>query len=191
MPKNALQVFETDIQGCVKVLFQRHMDPRGTFEESWHMEKFLARGLPTRWPQDNVSISFKHTLRGLHYQTKNPQGKLVRCFGGTIWDVCVDIRPTSPTFGKWTGCFLTWEHPLGFFVPPGCAHGYVVLSESAMVHYKCTRLYNQEADTGIRWNDASLAIEWPLEKGTELIVSPRDQKLPLFSDVFPDQPRSG
>lgn len=177
-----LEVFPTRIAGCVKILFPNHLDPRGTFEETWHMEKFLRAGLPTRWPQDNMSISFKNVLRGMHLQKHNPQAKLVRCFAGSIYDVCVDLRPGSETFGQWEACYLNWEHPLGFFIPPGCAHGFMVTAESAMVYYKCSRMYDQASDGGVCWNDPDLKIEWPFEKGAELMISPKDQTLPSFRD---------
>lgn len=130
--------------------------------------------------QDNHSLSQQHTLRGLHYQRSPGQGKLVRCTRGRIWDVAVDLRPHSPTYGKWHGLELDSEQHQQFWIPPGFAHGFCVLSEVAEVQYKCTTTYNSQTEAGIAWDDPDLAISWPVERP---ILSERDQNNPLFSSL--------
>lgn len=179
-----MKVHSTRIEGCKVIEFDHHIDPRGVFQEAFNQERFGAFGLPTEWAQDNATISFKHSLRGLHLQRNNPQGKLIRCFGGEVFDVCVDLRPESPSFMQWEGIFLNWERPLGFYVPPGCAHGFFVTAEAAMVYYKCTTLWDRESDGGIAWNDAQLRIEWPIPRDVRPIISPRDQALPCARDYL-------
>jgi dTDP-4-dehydrorhamnose 3,5-epimerase len=175
----------TDIEGVRVLEFDQHVDARGTFEEAFNSRPFGAIGLPTDWAQDNMSISFGKVIRGLHVQRKNPQGKLVRCFAGSIYDVGVDVRKGSKTFGRVFGMHLGWDKPYGLWLPPGVAHGFCVTAQSAMVYYKCSSHYDPETDGGIAWNDPELDIQWPMLVGTQPIVSPKDQALPRLADFQP------
>ena len=152
-------------------------DERGFFTETYHAEKYQAAGLPVSFVQDNFSFSKRHVLRGLHFQRKHPQGKLVYVLQGEIFDVAVDLRRDSPTFGQWEGMVLSSENRLQFFIPAGFAHGFVVLSESAAVMYKCTDFYHPEHDAGIIWNDPDVAIAWPVEAP---VLSSKDAQLPAM-----------
>jgi len=158
-------------------------DDRGWFMETFHAAKFAAAGLPTEFAQDNHSKSRRGVVRGLHYQLQEPQGKLVRCVQGSILDVAVDIRRSSPHFGKWTGVELTAENKLMLWVPPRFAHGFSVLSETAEVIYKCTTLWHPASDRSLLWNDPAIGIDWRV---AEPIVAPKDAAgVPLAeADVF-------
>jgi len=156
-------------------------DARGWFFESWEARKFAAAGLDVAFVQDNYSRSVKDTLRGLHYQIRQPQGKLVRVTQGEVFDVAVDIRKSSPTFGKWVGTILSGENKDQLWVPPGFAHGFYVLSESAEFFYKCSDFYAPEHERTLRWDDPALGIVWPL-KG-EPLLSPKDQQGKLLADA--------
>lgn len=149
-------------------------DERGFFMETWQQKKFeeLVTGKPTTFVQDNHSKSKKGILRGLHYQTENTQGKLVRVVSGEVFDVAVDIRKDSPTFGQWVGEYLSVENKRQLWIPEGFAHGFYVTSEEAEFVYKCTDYYNPAAEHSIIWNDATLDIKWPLE--SEPVVSTKD-----------------
>lgn len=162
-------------------------DARGYFVESWQRDRYALAGLPADFVQDNESGSVRHTLRGLHYQLGNPQGKLVRVCAGEIFDVAVDIRRSSGHFGRWFGTTLSGRNRAQLWVPPGFAHGYLVLSEHAVVVYKCTALYAPADERTILWNDADLAIDWPLGAGTSPLISARDgQGAPLSAaELFP------
>lgn len=150
-------------------------DPRGFFMETWHAEKFREAGLDRAFVQDNHSGSVRNALRGLHYQLCRPQGKLVRVVAGEIFDVAVDLRRSSPTFGRWTGMILSAANRLQLWVPEGFAHGYYVKSERAEVIYKCTDVYVPEEERTLRWDDPNVGIEWPL--GAEPpVVSAKDAK---------------
>ncbi len=149
-------------------------DPRGFFIETWNRKKFAEAGLDPDFVQDNHSSSVKNTLRGLHYQIENSQGKLVRVTLGEVFDVAVDIRRSSPTFGRWVGEILSAENKKMFWIPPGFAHGFLVLSEIAEFQYKCTDFYNPAVERCIIWNDADLGIKWPCEDPAKLILSPKD-----------------
>jgi dTDP-4-dehydrorhamnose 3,5-epimerase len=151
-----------------------HRDARGFFLESWHEERWRSLGLPARFVQDNHSHSTRGTLRGLHYQTEKPQGKLVRVVSGVVFDVAVDLRRSSPTFGRWVGETLTASDQRQLWIPPGFAHGFYVLSDSADVLYKCTEYYLPAADGAVRWDDPELAIPWPLLSGCPPILSAKD-----------------
>ena len=155
-------------------------DARGFFLETWKKETFRTLGVHDDFVQDNWSRSEKGVLRGLHYQVNHPQGKLISVRTGSVYDVAVDIRPGSPTFGKWHGEVLSVENKLQIYVPPGFAHGFCVLSETADFTYKCTDYYHPEDEAGIRWNDPELAIQWPI---SDPLVSGKDKKLPLFSET--------
>ncbi|MGE0445978.1 MAG: dTDP-4-dehydrorhamnose 3,5-epimerase [Vicinamibacterales bacterium] len=170
-----------DIPGVVLVQPAVHRDPRGFFLEAFHAEKFAAAGLPTAFVQDNHSLSTHGTLRGLHLQVRKPQGKLIRAIAGEIWDVAVDVRPGSDTFGKWTAVTLSADNFTQLYVPPGCAHGFCVLSAEAQVEYKCTELYDPADEIGIAYTEAALAIPWPV---AEPILSERDQRNGSLEDYL-------
>ena len=150
-------------------------DSRGFFFESWNKDTFSALGIDADFVQDNQSRSIRNVLRGLHYQSgAAAQGKLVWASSGAVFDVMVDLRLDSPTFGKWDACMLTGENCERLWVPAGCAHGFLVTSDSADFCYKCTAPYHQEAERTIRWDDPELDIHWPLEPGLHPIVSTKD-----------------
>ena len=149
-------------------------DARGFFFESWEARKFSQAGLDVGFVQDNCSSSVENTLRGLHYQVQQPQGKLVRVTTGEVFDVAVDIRRSSPTFGKWVGAILSAGNKQQMWVPPGFAHGFYVLSTVAEFFYKCTDFYAPQYERTIRWDDPQLAIDWPLQGWTPLL-SPKDR----------------
>lgn len=151
-------------------------DERGFFMETWNQKQFeeLVAGKPTKFVQDNHSKSKKGILRGLHYQTENTQGKLVRVVSGEVFDVAVDIRKGSPTFGQWVGVYLSAENKRQLWVPEGFAHGFYVTSEEAEFVYKCTNYYNPQSEVSILWNDKSLDIKWPIQSTPEL--SKKDQQ---------------
>lgn len=149
-------------------------DERGFFMETYHRARFAAAGIDADFVQDNHSRSRRGTLRGLHYQIRQAQGKLVRVVQGTVFDVAVDMRRSSPTFGQWVGEILSAENKRQLWVPPGFAHGFYVLSDSADFVYKCTALYAPEHERCVRWDDATLAITWPLLHGTAPLVSAKD-----------------
>lgn len=151
-----------------------HGDPRGFFFESWEERKFVAAGLAMKFVQDNQSRSKRHILRGLHYQTEHTQGKLVRVVTGTVFDVAVDIRRSSRTFGRWVGVILSEENHHMLWVPPGFAHGFLVLSELADFVYRCTDFWSPAHERSLRWNDPDLDIAWPLPAGLEPLLAPKD-----------------
>ena len=158
-------------------------DHRGLFLESWHKAKFKEGRIDAEFVQDNHSKSIRGTLRGLHYQINYPQGKLIRVIQGTVFDVVVDIRRSSPTFGKWIGEYLTSENKRILWVPPGFAHGFYVISEIADICYKCTDYYYKEDERCIVWNDPELGIHWPLIEDSQPILSVNDSKGTLFKDA--------
>ena len=162
-------------------------DERGLFTEVHHAEKFAALGLPHEWMQDNHSRSIRHVLRGLHFQLEQPQGKLVRPVTGEIFDVAVDLRRSSPTFRQWVGVTLNAGDGRQVWIPPGFAHGFVVLSEVADVSYKCTTLYHRESDRSLAWNDPAIGIEWPLPAGVAPLLSEKDARAARLEsvDVYP------
>jgi len=158
-------------------------DKRGFFMESWHAKKFAAGGITAQFVQDNHSRSGQGILRGLHYQAKKPQGKLVRVLSGEVFDVAVDLRRTSSTFGEWVGMNLSAENKKMLWVPQGFAHGFYVISKQADFFYKCTDFYAAEYERAIRWDDPDLAIEWPLIDGKTPVLSPKDQAASAFKDA--------
>lgn len=161
-------------------------DARGFFMETYHAEKFASLGLPTQWVQDNHSRSAKGILRGLHYQLQQTQGKLVRCVAGAIFDVAVDLRRSSPTFGQWAGVTLSAENKAMLWVPEGFAHGFLSLEDGTEVTYKCTDLYLPAAERSVLWNDPAIGIDWP-DLGVAPLLSAKDAAgLPLSAaEVFP------
>lgn len=161
-------------------------DERGHFLETFHRERYREVGIDADFVQHNRSRSRKGVLRGMHYQLGRPQGKLVEVVRGEIFDVAVDVRRGSPTFGEWEGISLSEKNFRQLYIPPGFAHGFYVLSDTAVFSYLCTDYYAPEEERGIRWDDPDLDIEWP--EG-ERIISPRDQSLPLMKDMQKDLPR--
>jgi dTDP-4-dehydrorhamnose 3,5-epimerase len=159
-----------------------HRDGRGYFLESWREATLADLGIDFHFVQDNHSHSVAGVVRGLHFQREPGMPKLVRCTQGRVWDVIVDIRPESPTFGKWAGTELDGESHRMIFVPVGFAHGFAVLSQFADVQYKCGSYYNPATEGGILWSDPDLAIDWKVDNP---ILSPRDEKLPRFREAFP------
>lgn len=148
-------------------------DARGFFLETWNQRRYQEAGITAQFVQDNLSFSRQGTLRGLHFQNPSPQGKLVSVWEGEVFDVAVDLRQSSPTFGKWHGLQLSSENKRQFYVPPGCAHGFVVLSEIALFHYKCTAFYSPQDELTLRWDDPDIAIQWPCRQPT---LSDKDAK---------------
>ncbi len=169
-----MMVEPTELLGVVVVRAPVHHDPRGFFVEVFREDRFEDLGLPTAFAQDNHSRSSRHVLRGLHFQLERPQGKLVRPITGTIFDVAVDIRRSSPHFGRWTGVTLEAGDGRQLWIPPGFAHGFVVLSDSADVTYKCTTTFDAESSRTIRWNDPAIGIQWPLGAGVAPTLSSAD-----------------
>ena len=155
-------------------------DERGWFMETFNAETFRQLGLPSDFVQDNQSLSRRNVVSGLHYQLHEPQGKLVRCTRGAIFDVAVDIRRTSATFGKWTGAELTAENKLMLWIPPRFAHGFSVLSDEAEVIYKCTTLWHPQSDRSLLWNDPALAIDWRV---TAPLIAPKDAAAPTLAEA--------
>ena len=149
-------------------------DDRGYFMEVWHAWKFAEAGLDLRFVQDNQSYSRIGTLRGLHYQVQHAQGKLVRAISGSIFDVAVDLRRSSPSFGQWVGATLSGENKAQLYVPPGFAHGFLVTSPDAVVEYKCTDVYSPAHERSLAWNDPTVGVEWPLPSGQAPILSAKD-----------------
>ncbi|MCH9671840.1 MAG: dTDP-4-dehydrorhamnose 3,5-epimerase [Gammaproteobacteria bacterium] len=148
-------------------------DRRGFFLETYHQEKYQAAGIDVVFVQDNHSFSARNTLRGLHAQTRKPQGKLIRVIAGSVFDVAVDIRPTSPRFGQWVGVELNATNNHQLYVPPGFAHGFCVLSESAHFLYKCTDVYDPDFELCIRWDDPDLGVAWPV---SDVQLSDKDER---------------
>ena len=155
-------------------------DARGFFYESWHRDRYRAAGIEVDFVQDNFSLSKKGILRGLHFQNPAPQGKLVSVLTGEVYDVAVDLRRSSPTFGRWHGLTLSCENKLQFFIPPGFAHGFQVLSETALFHYKCTEFNSPKDEASLRWDDPDLAIDWPIK---EPILSAKDAQAPRLKEL--------
>ncbi len=170
----------SEIAGIKILTVQIHTDDRGYFFESFNSEDFKNVGLPIKFSQDNQAFSKKGTLRGLHYQLKYPQGKLVRVIQGEVFDVAVDIRIGSPTFGKFEGFNLSDKINKIMYIPEGFAHGYLVLSETAILQYKCTEIYHPEDEYGIFWNDRDLNIQWPMKSP---ILSKKDKSLPTLKSI--------
>ena len=175
-----MNVIATDLSGVLIVEPKVFPDARGFFLETYNKEKYQAAGLPLEFVQDNLSFSSRGVLRGLHYQNPHAQGKLVYILQGEVWDVAVDIRRDSPQFGQWTAVTLSSDNKKQFYIPPGFAHGFCVLSETALFAYKCTDLYHPECDAGVRWNDPDIGIAWPV---ADPILSEKDKRQPLLKDL--------
>jgi dTDP-4-dehydrorhamnose 3,5-epimerase len=157
-------------------------DDRGFFMETWQARTFAAAGIDVNFVQDNHSRSRLGTLRGLHYQLQQPQGKLVRCVVGAVFDVAVDMRRSSPTFGHWIGEVLSAENRRQLWVPAGFAHGFLVLSDSADFVYKCTDYYNPASEQSLAWNDSHVGVQWPFPPGVEPLLSKKDSEGKSFGD---------
>lgn len=157
-------------------------DARGYFMETYNYDEFCKAGLSMKFVQDNQSCSKKGVLRGLHFQVNHPQGKLVRVIKGEVFDVAVDLRKNSKTFGQWTGVKLNDENKRQFYIPEGFAHGFLVLSDTAEFVYKCTNFYDPQDDSGIMWNDKDIGIDWPLEENVQVLLSEKDKKQQTFKN---------
>jgi dTDP-4-dehydrorhamnose 3,5-epimerase len=176
----------TALPGVILIEPDVFKDARGYFLESYHEEKYLRGGIPGRFVQDNHSHSVKGTLRGLHAQARKPQGKLVRAVRGEMFDVAVDIRVGSPTFGKWVGAHLSSENSRQLYIPPGFAHGFCVLTDLVDVEYKCTDFYDRDDELALRWDDPEIGIAWPVSAP---ILSAKDAAAPLLKDIQDRLPR--
>jgi len=177
------KVIETPIKGLLIIDTKVFKDDRGFFIESYNLRDFANLGINVNFVQDNYSMSKKGVLRGLHFQLQYPQGKLVRVISGKVFDVAVDLRQNSPTFGKWYGVELSEDNVLQFCIPPGFAHGFISLDDNTYFFYKCTDFYYPEDELGIIWNDKDIGIQWPLEQVDEVIVSEKDRKLQSFKEA--------
>ncbi len=166
-----MNIEQTRLPGVVVLSPRVYRDPRGFFMETWNKERYADEGLPATFVQDNLSESRRGVLRGLHYQHPEAQGKLLQVLHGEIYDVAVDIRRGSPTFGQWVGVVLSSDNQRQIYVPEGFAHGFVVTSDSALFSYKCTDLYRPQNEGSVLWNDPDLGIDWPI---AEPILSPKD-----------------
>ena len=180
MGKFAFQ--KTSIDGVMVIEPTVFGDARGYFMETYSAAEFSANGITTTFVQDNQSKSRKGVLRGLHFQKKSSQGKLVRVISGEVFDVAVDLRPGSSTYGKWEGVLLSAENKKQFYIPRGFAHGFLVLSEEAEFVYKCDDFYHPEDEGGLLWNDPDVGIEWPISADMNILLSDKDQKNPLLRD---------
>lgn len=182
-----MKFVNTELEGVIRIEPAVHSDGRGYFMETWQARRFRDAGIDAEFVQDNFSQSSKNTLRGLHFQIQYPQGKLLRVVAGEVFDVAVDLRRSSPNFGKWVGEILSAENRHQLWVPPGFAHGFMVLSETAEIEYKCTDYYAPEFERSIRWDDPDIGIEWPLPLGEQPILSSKDAAAALLeaSDTYP------
>lgn len=178
-----MRVLETELPGVLEIEPRVFRDDRGYFFESWNHERYRGAGVPAGFVQDNVSVSKRGVLRGLHYQQPGSQGKLVGVLQGEVFDVAVDIRAGSPTFGRWMARVLSAENGLQLFIPEGFAHGFVVLSEVAVFSYKCTDYYDPAAEGTVLWNDPALGIDWPV---WEPILSPKDREGKPLGEIPPE-----
>ncbi|NRF96272.1 dTDP-4-dehydrorhamnose 3,5-epimerase [Paenibacillus frigoriresistens] len=177
---------ETGIKELVVIEPKVFGDHRGFFMESYNHKEFEAIGLSMNFVQDNHSKSIKGVLRGLHFQTQHPQGKLVRVTKGSVWDVAVDLRENSETYGQWYGILLSEENKKMFYIPEGFAHGFITLEDETEFMYKCTDIYYPEYDAGIRYDDDQIAIQWPFNeygiKAAQILLSEKDEKLPSLKE---------
>ena len=179
-----IKVTRCEIEGLCVVEPTVFGDDRGYFVETYNYIDFKAEGLDMTFVQDNQSMSVKGVLRGLHYQKQFPQGKLVRVVSGKVFDVAVDLRTGSETYGKWFGVELSGENKKMFYIPEGFAHGFVVLSDEAVFAYKCTDFYHPGDEGGIIWNDPEIGVEWPIPEDMDLIMSEKDTKWGGLKDAF-------
>jgi len=180
-----VRVTTIDIPGVLVIEPKVFRDRRGFFVETYHVQRYEDAGITERFVQDNYSRSVRSTLRGLHFQEPHAQGKLVMAVEGTVYDVVVDVRKGSPSFGKWYGAELSAENLWQIYVPPGCAHGFCVISETAAFMYKCTDYYSPEDERGVLWNDPALGIAWPVYQP---ILSAKDQAYPILAQMEAELP---
>lgn len=173
----------TRLPEVVRIIPAVHEDDRGWFMELWHARQFDDAGIDARFVQDNFSHSAKGTLRGLHYQIEQAQGKLVRVVSGEVFDVAVDLRRSSPRFGHWVGEVLSGTNRNQLWVPPGFAHGFLVLSETAEFEYKCSDFYAPEFERSIRWDDPAIGIDWPLPPDGRPVLSEKDASAPYLENA--------
>ena len=179
-----IKVTTCDIEGLYVIETTVFKDERGYFMETYNQNDFKEAGLNMTFVQDNQSMSVKGVLRGLHFQKQYPQGKLVRAVRGTVFDVAVDLRSDSKTYGKWFGVTLSAENKKQFYIPEGFAHGFLVLSDEAEFAYKCTDFYHPGDEGGLLWSDPEIGVDWPIEPGMELIISDKDKKWSGLKDTF-------
>jgi dTDP-4-dehydrorhamnose 3,5-epimerase len=179
-----MNIHTAALEGILVIEPAVYTDNRGYFMETYHRERYTMEGILPDAVQDNLAYSIKGTLRGLHFQIKHPQAKLVQVIFGEIFDAAVDLRPDSDTFGRWFGIHLSDKNKRQLYIPEGFAHGYCVLSEAAYVFYKCSDFYHPEDEGGIIWSDEQVGIDWPIDGP---LVSPKDLKLPPLSALAPDQ----
>ncbi len=173
---------KTSIDGVIIVEPTAYGDNRGYFMETYQEKDFIEGGIDVKFVQDNQSMSTKGVLRGLHFQKQYSQSKLVRCIKGEVFDVAVDLREGSPTFGKWEGVLLSAENKRQFFIPKNFAHGFLVLSDEAEFVYKVDDFYHPNDEGGLMWNDPDIGIEWPIEEGMQINLSEKDKVHPAFKD---------
>ena len=179
-----MELIDTEIPE-VKIIQPRvFRDDRGYFMETWNSRTLADAGLDMHFVQDNESYSTKGTLRGIHFQLKHPQGKLVRAIVGTVFDIAVDLRKDSPTFGKSVGIILSEDNKRQLWVPEGFGHAYYTISQAAIFAYKCTDFYHADDSYELAWNDPDLDITWPLEEGQEVILSPKDRSAPTLKELM-------
>lgn len=178
-----MEFVRTDIPEVILIRPKVFGDARGYFLETWQQSRFAEAGIEAEFVQDNHSHSARGVLRGLHYQIRQPQGKLVRVVTGSVFDVAVDVRRSSPTFGRWVGYELSDQNHHMLWVPPGFAHGYLVLSESADFLYRCTDFYAPASERAIRWDDPELGVRWPLPGGAAPVLSAKDSAAQRFRDA--------
>lgn len=179
-----ITVTPCDIEGLYVIEPTVFKDERGYFVETYNQNDMKEAGLDMVFVQDNQSMSTRGVLRGLHFQKQFPQGKLVRVVRGKVFDVAVDLRSDSKTYGKWFGVELSAENMKQFYIPEGFAHGFLVLSDEAEFCYKCTDFYHPGDEGGLAWNNPEIGVEWPLEEGVDLIISEKDQKWKGLKDTF-------
>lgn len=179
-----MNIITTFMDGILIIEPRTFTDKRGFFLETYNQRKYFESGIKTKFVQDNLSYSIKGTLRGLHFQTRHPQAKLVQVISGKIFDVAVDLRPGSLTFGKWIGTQLSDKNRRQMFIPEGFAHGFCVLSKIAYFHYKCSDFYSPDDEGGIIWSDPDIGIEWPVKNP---IISEKDNHYPNLSDLTAEQ----
>jgi dTDP-4-dehydrorhamnose 3,5-epimerase len=178
-----MQFEPTGLPEVVLITPRLFPDARGFFFEGWQQRRFAAAGIDVRFVQDNHSHSVRHTLRGLHFQIQQPQGKLVYVVRGEVFDVAVDVRRSSPRFGQWIGVLLSEHNHQMLWVPAGFAHGYLALTDEIDVLYKCTDFYAPQFERTIRWDDAQIGVQWPLPAGVAPMLSEKDASAPLLKDA--------
>ncbi len=175
-----MEIHKTEIDGVLFIEPRVFEDQRGFFMETYNHPRYVEAGIPAAFVQDNLSLSTRGTLRGLHFQINNPQAKLVQVLQGEVFDVAVDLRAGSPSFGRWTGALLSGANKCQFFIPGGFAHGFAVLSETALFAYKCSDVYHPEDEGGLLWSDPQLAIDWRVKSP---VLSEKDIAMPLLADL--------